>query len=236
MFGSDESASARKLVLALSLCLSIACKTKTGTGISDEAKLSPSGEPDHYSAVVVRIVEDGASTVTSTSREARLGDKRREEWTEEGKSRAIIWRPDLGKSYVLDLDAHVYTEAELTAGSSVSTGGAPNQIVTPAADLTIQEVDRYFGDDQRPERSEVRTLSSVVIDGHQCDVSEFSSTFSDGRTEIVTRSQAQDLSGLVLRVEVRSKNSSVRVITERREINTDVSSDLFELPRDFRKR
>jgi hypothetical protein len=208
--------------------------------MSDEAKLSPAGEPDQYSALLVRTVEDGTSTVSSISREARLGDKRREDWSEDGKNRAIIWRPDLGKSYVLDLDAHVYTEVELTGYPSASTAhesnGTPDPVVIPAVDLSVQEVDRYFGDDQPPEHSESRALSSVVIDGHQCDVNEFSSTFSDGRTEIVTRSQARDLSGLVLRVEVRSKNGSVRLITERREIKMDVSADLFEVPADFKKK
>src|ERR1044071_481739 len=156
MFG-DESASAREFVLTLFLCssiISVACRTHTSSGGSVEAKISAAGEPDRYSAVVVRSVEDGASTVTSTSSEARFGEKRRVEWTEDGN---------------------------------------PSPLVTPAADLSVQEVDRYFDDDQPPERSEVRTLSSVVIDGHKCDVSEFSSTFSDGRTEIVTRSKAQDL-------------------------------------------
>jgi hypothetical protein len=79
-------------------------------------------------------------------------------------------------------------------------------------------------------------LPSVVIDGHRCDVSEFSSTFSDGRIEIVTRSQARELSGLVLRIEASSRNGSVRVITERREVRTDVSPDLFVVPADFRRR
>src|SRR5689334_1468127 len=106
MIRCDESAPARKFVWALSLCLSIACRTHPGA-VGCDAKPSPAGEPDQYSALVVRTVEDGFSTVTSTSREARLGDRRREDWTEEGKTRAIIWRPDLGKSYVLDLDAHV---------------------------------------------------------------------------------------------------------------------------------
>src|ERR1044071_4008794 len=131
MFGSDESASARKFVLTLFLgasIISVACRTHTSSGGSVEAKISAAGEPDRYSAVVVRSVEDGASTVTSTSSEARFGERRRVEWTENGKNKAIIWRPDLGKSYVLDLDAHVYTEFELNDQAIASSNKAENGI------------------------------------------------------------------------------------------------------------
>src|SRR6266478_5689512 len=103
------------ILVAMPVVLTNGCRNRVLPGDSD-SNLEPAGEPEQYSATVVRIIEDGTSRETSVSREARSGEKRREEWTEEGQNRALIWRPDLGKSFLLDLDGRAYVEFEITSG------------------------------------------------------------------------------------------------------------------------
>jgi hypothetical protein len=74
------------------------------------------GEPNRYSATVIRTLDDGTKREVSTSREFRSGELRREEWTEEGRHLALIWLPDPGKAFLLDLDAKTYQEVESDSG------------------------------------------------------------------------------------------------------------------------
>ncbi|HEX8183253.1 MAG TPA: hypothetical protein VF747_00835, partial [Blastocatellia bacterium] len=76
-----------------------------------------SGEPESYSATVVRAIDDGAERELSVTRIARSGEMRREEWNERAGRRALIWRPDQGKAFLLDLDKRIYVELPLSFSS-----------------------------------------------------------------------------------------------------------------------
>lgn len=223
-------------IVTMSVISSGGCR---GRQAHDGAELN--GEPEQYSATIVRIVDDEAQRETTTSREARSGDQRREEWTESGHRRALIWRPDLGKSFVLDLDGHVYIEVEIadshTTERPSNIPNAPSSAGNAAAnsERSIQTIDRYFDDRPPPSRVETRVLPQVVIDGHPCEVFEQRAIFADGHIEITRRFRARDLSGLALRVESESEHGTARVITERRDVRIDVAPDAFIVPPDFNR-
>src|SRR6266567_1251411 len=232
------------VVIAMAMVLTNGCRNRVPPSDGD-SNFEPAGEPEQYSATVVRIVEDGTSRETSVSREARSGEKRREEWTEEGQNRALIWRPDLGKSFLLDLDGRAYMEVEITSGHlpespkgasnphDVSSGrNAPGPDV---GDSTVQAIDHDFGNAQPPARVETRVLAPAVIDGHSCAVDEQRAIFRDRHVETTRRFRARDLSGLILRIESEADQGSARVITERRDVRIDVAPDTFNVPADFKK-
>lgn len=232
------------ILVAMSVVLTNGCRNRVPPSDGD-SNVEPAGEPEQYSATVVRIVEDGTSRETSVSREARSGEKRREEWTEEGQNRALIWRPDLGKSFLLDLDGRAYVEFEITSGHlpEAPTGASNPHDVSSArnaagpdvADSTVQAIDHDFGDTQPPTRVETRVLATAVIDGHSCAVYEQRAIFRDRHVETTRMFRARDLSGLVLRVESEAAQGSPRVITERRDVRIDVAPDTFSVPADFKK-
>jgi hypothetical protein len=232
------------ILVAISVVLTTGCRNRVTPGDGD-SNVEPAGEPEQYSAMVVRIVEDGTSRETSVSREVRSGEKRREEWTEGSQSRALIWRPDLGKSFLLDLNGRAYVEFEITSGHlPESPAGAtnPHDVSStrnaPGPDVeesTVQAIDRDFGNTQPPTRVETRVLAPAVIDGHSCGVYEQRVIFHDGHVETTRRFRARDLSGLLLRVENEAEEGSVRVIIERRDVRIDVAPDMFSVPADFKK-
>lgn len=215
--------------------LSAGCRHRSRPGESErEDKLR--GEPDQYSATVVRTIEDGSERAPSIVREARSGEQRREEWTEQGHNRALIWRPDLGKCYLLDLDRLLFVE--------ISPGEA-NQSLPDQSRLrdrsgsdsasSLLEIDRAVDDAPSPDRVETRMLAGADIAGHSCTVHEERATFPDGHTEITRTFRAGDLDGLALRIEAESEPSSVRVITERKDVSLEVAPDTFTVPSNFTK-
>ena len=231
-----------RIAVALSAVLILACGQRARP---DESNAEAAGEPEQYSATVVRIVEDGARSETIISREARAGDKRREEWTENGQNRALIWRADVGKAFLLDLDRRVYVEIDIgDAPSPQSRAGSANpQGVSTThrpADLdvkddTVQAIDRYFDDSQPPTRVETQALSPTIIEGHPCVVYQQRAIFPDGHAETTRRFHARDLSGLLLRVESEAVQRGSKVTTERRDVRVDVSPDAFIVPADFKR-
>ena len=229
-------ASWASIAVAMSMLLTLGCR---GSRQPDGKGAELSGEPDQYSATVVRIVEDGTSSQTIISREARSREQRREEWTENGHNRALIWRPDIGKAYLLDLDRRTYVEIDVgSSPESKSASGNPRGVSAAkrsAADSIIQATDQYFSDKQPPTRVETRALSSVSIDGHACEVTLQTTIFSDGHTETIRSFRAIDLSGLLLRVESEGVGGRTRVITERRNVQLGVEPGTFTVPSDFKK-
>lgn len=210
-----------------------------------DSSAEASGEPEQYSATVVRIVEDGTTRETNISREARAGERRREEWTQNGQNRALIWRPDIGKAFMLDLDGRAYIEIDIAAaGTPEYRGGATNphgdsnarnHVDLDVKDNAVPAIDRYFDDRQPPASVETRALPQAVIDGHACSVYEQRSVFPDGHAETGRRFRARDLSGLLLRVESEAGPGSARVITERRDVRIEVAPDMFVVPTDFKR-
>lgn len=208
--------------------------------VDDESYVEQAGEPDQYSTTVVRTVEDGATGGTTVTREARSGEKRRQEWTEHDQNRALIWRPDLGKGFLLDLDRRVYVEIEINLSQSrdADSGASATDMDSDSSRLkvggpSVESIDRYFDDAQSPAQVETRILSPVVVDGHSCRVYEQRASFLDGHTETTRRFRADDLGGLAIRIE--SESERIKVTTERREVRIEVPPDAFEVPADFKR-
>lgn len=202
-----------------------------------EAEVKPNGEPDHYSATVVRTIDDGESREPIITREVRSGEQVREEWTERGHSRALIWRPDLSKCYLLDLDRLVFVEIT-PSGAEESLPdqlGLRDRASADSASGYVEAVDRALDDAPAPERIETRELHHARVGDYLCTVYEQRATFPDGHTEITKTFRARDLGGLALRIESESQPPSVRVITERKEISLDIPPDAFTVPSTFKK-
>src|SRR5205085_7906022 len=94
-----------KLSAFVALLLLVACLTscRHRPDSAGEAPMA-AGEPEVYSTTLTREAVDGQVREVTTSRVARRGDWRREQWEEAGGERALILRPDLGKGYLLDID------------------------------------------------------------------------------------------------------------------------------------
>ncbi|HEY6331494.1 MAG TPA: hypothetical protein VI756_19365, partial [Blastocatellia bacterium] len=211
-------------------------------------------------ATVVRTVDSGASKQIEQTRVAVSGSLLREEWTERGQHRALILRPDLGKSYVLWLDTREYTESDF--GSSVIDGAPPETVIAGKAAISSGEPKREGASQTEPEAkspgpvgasdldeccidpdeaapsvtSEVRDLPSQTIDGHECKVREEIRHFADGHTERVVSYNAVDVNGLAVRIEAESGSgpTTSRVITERRDVTLNVPASEFVVPEGFK--
>ena len=207
------------------------------SGAPAESQTELESEPEQYSATVVRTVVDGTSQQSTVTKEARAGELRREDWTEEGESRALIVRPDIGKRYVLDPDRQAYVEIDLSDGSKNPNGESqtPSHESKDSTGDPVQAVDRAIDDAQSPDRVETRALPSADVDGHICQVYEQRATFVDGHVEITKTFRAPDLDGLFLRTESSSEPPSVRIITERKDVTRDVAPSTFSVPSNFKR-
>lgn len=203
------------------------------------------GEPEEYSATVVRTVEDGATREVSVTRVARSGGMFREEWTEQGHARALILRPDLGKSFLIFPDDRTYVESEPEAGARPRAEASPpsvGQTGEGAAEQPQREapspvdpddIDRAVGASPTPARVETRALPDQTVEGYSCAVTERQAVFDDGSAEVTRSFCARELGGLALRVEVEGRG--VKIVTERRDIETRVPPDRFAVPAGFKK-
>jgi hypothetical protein len=200
--------------------------------------LIAAGEPDVYSATVMRFAAGGSASATTTSLVARRGDWRREQWTEAGGARAMILRPDLGKGYLLDLDHSLYVEFDYAASYAASApsadaakpGGADDAPLAVNAD----EVERDLSDAPLPVQVETRVLADQTVQGHACQVIEARAMFADGRVEVTRSRRARDLAGLPLLIEVESPGGA-RLTVERRDVRLDASPADFAVPAGFKK-
>lgn len=186
-----------------------------------DQKPEPSSEPYEYSAVIVRSIAGSSTRTLSETRIARLGELRREDWTESGHRFALIWRPDIERSYLLDLENSSYTEDLINHPSSTTPDDE--------ADYFEHEIDEM----PQPERVETQELPERTIDGRLCSGFETRLFYDDGRTEIQRSFRAKDL-GIAVRTEVE-QSGGLLLITERKDISTSVPKDLFEIPATFHK-
>jgi len=194
------------------------------------------GEPVNYSAMISRTYDDGTKKVVTVSRVARLGEMLREQWSENGETFVSIWRPELGKVYLLCLERRVYVESELNGdwkpeGRSAMTGlsGVPR--------LDPDAVDRAFDYEDPPEHEETDELPEETIDGRQCRVFLQRTVFANGLIETTRTFRSPELEGLAVRVESETEGgpSRIKILTERREVKTDVTNDQFEIPTGFKR-
>ena len=194
----------------------------------------PAGEPGVYAATVIRTVDAGTNSEQFVTRIIRSGEMTREEWTEQGAARALVLRPDLGKSFLLALDKQEYVETSFHAAAGPAIQPASES--ASAGDATDPEsIDRAFTDAPAPLTVQTLALADQVIDNHTCQVVEQRRTFADGHTEITLTFHARDLNGLAIREEAASTASDVKVVTERRDIHTEVSPDEFKVPAGFKR-
>ena len=223
-------------IAALSVLIGEACR-KRGQTEHTESEMKPGTEPDEYSAAMVRTVLDGEHQQMTLTKEARSGELRRVEWSEGVQNLAIILRPDLGKSYLLDLDRQQYVESSLNSDNQ--TAGSDSQMKdrtnSDAASLIDQAVDRAIDDAPSPDHVETLSLSPSDIDGHFCNVREQRATFIDGHSEITKIFRAADLGELTLRTEAYSEPASVRIITERKNVTLSVAPGAFLVPSNFKR-
>ena len=222
-----------------SALLTCACHHRQQPAVGN-IDVEESGEPEEYSATIVRIVDDGTTREPSTTREARSNEKRREEWIENRHNRALIWRPDLAKAFLLDLDERAYVELDISSQlANEVEAHTRNQngesARTDSTDSLVQTVDRAIDDAPMPNQVETKTLPAEVIDGHSCKVYEHRASFPDGHTEITKAFRASDFAGLALRIESESEPATTKVTTERRDVSLAVSPDAFVVPANFKK-
>jgi outer membrane lipoprotein-sorting protein len=202
----------------LACLLTIQCG---GRGEKTEPQPLIAVEPETYSARVAQTIERGEQREVIETRVARRGSLFRQEWIERGERRALIIRPDLGRKFLMSLDRRLYVESVI---DDQSIGGIDENYA--------KEIDRVF--DSQPARVETLVLVDQTIDGYVCQVVERRAVTGEGKTEITRLYLARDLAGLALRIEAVS-SPGIRVITERRDVRTDVSEEEFTVPADFKR-
>jgi hypothetical protein len=239
------------LLAAVSLCCHL-----PRDPINNKAQSEEGGEPEQYSGRIVRTIDrDGRSEVIE-GRFARLGQMRREEWTEHGEPRILIWRPDLGKAFLLFPTDQAYVESSIQPEATSDFSGGqevpasertanyeraparPATRATPDRPLSPAEVDQALESAAVPDNVESTRLPDQTIDSHLCKVFQRRATYSDGHSETTRTYRAGDLHGLALKTENEETtgSGSSRVTTELSEIREQVAASEFEIPAGFRKR
>jgi hypothetical protein len=231
------------------IAIAAACRAHPQSSTVD-AGAETASEPEEYSARVIRTIEEGDHREVEETRLAVAGGKMRQEWREQGEPRVLIWRPDLGKSFLLAPDQGIYVESAIypdagefqqpaaAAGiSSKPSGGSEEAALKDRYALDPESVERDVGASSVASEVQTKGLPDQTIDGHPCAVWLKHASFPDGRTEVTMTYRATDLAGLAIRIENESTSSSgtVKITTERKDIQKKVSPDEFEVPAGFKK-
>jgi hypothetical protein len=241
-----------KCALLFTSLLFTACLACRKPSTQEDANHILSGEPENYSATLVRLIDNGQQREEITSRVACSGEMRREEWTEAGARRALIFRPDLGKSFLLDLDNRVYVETDINPGNtttetkkppSKSSDNEPGSLESDAPVTANSNLQTVGGDlfvtgfEEEPTSVETQALPDEQQDGRACKVTQQKATFADGRVEVTKTFRAQSLNGLMVKTEMETVAPSQRtkLTIERRDIKLDISADEFAVPAGFKK-
>ena len=232
--------------LAVGAAVACACATHTEPAHSHPVE-EPSGEPEQYSATVVRTIEDGLHVEVSITRTARLGQMSRDEWDQAGETRVAIWRPDLSRVYQLSIERRIYVESESgpppqseSARAPSATSSGPRAAEHPVENnsgIDPVSVDRSMDTSGVPESEEIERLPDQEVDGRICVVFRRRATFSGGTVETTRSFHSREFNWLALRIESETERAGakIRVVTERRDIKTDVSPDQFEVPNGYQR-
>ncbi|MFY9608791.1 MAG: hypothetical protein WAU45_09285 [Blastocatellia bacterium] len=241
-------------VAAAFVCIAIACNRQPAAVDDPDAELS--GEPEQFSATIVHAVDDGVEREINVTRIFKSGNLRREEWIEQGESLALIWRPDLGKTHLLDIEGRCYVESDITPNTTSDKALKVGSESTVSQDQSLkgepanrssarvgrdaiagEAVDRAFDRAPSPVHVENRRLADQTIDGHPCAVAERREIFAGNHTSVTTTFRARDLNGLAIRIEMGlgEGTEGAKLITKWRDIRRVVSSDVFAVPPDFRR-
>jgi hypothetical protein len=234
------------IFLASTIIFAVSCRQSAKPSTAEPVITTP-GEPETYTATIVRSIENGESNERTETRVARSGDMRREEWTEKGERLALITRFDSGKSFFLNLNKQIYTEIDLAlnAPEQSKTGNAVNAANATNTEKTESEAGRQaaamdFVEDnfaEEPVKIETRALADEYISNQLCKVIERRAGFADGRTEVTKSFYAEKLSGLAVKTERESFSSThrIKVIMEWHDIKLTASADDFVVPAKFKK-
>lgn len=238
-------------VATVCVCIAISCRRPAAV---DDPGTELSGEPEQFSATIVHAVDDGVERELSVTRIFKSGNLRREEWIEQGESRALIWRLDLGKTYLLDIEGRCYVESgiapDITSDNALNESTV-SQNRSPEGELMYQSsasgsrdeiagelVDRALDHPPSPVHVENRRLSDRTIDGHPCAVFERREVFAGNHSSVTTIFRARDLNGLAIRIETTGPGEAsegAKLITKWLDFRGDVPPDVFTVPADFRR-
>jgi hypothetical protein len=234
------------ILIASTIIFTVSCR-QSAKPPTTEATIASLGEPETYTATIVRSIEDGKQSELTETRVARSGDMRREEWTEKGERWALIIRFDSGKSFFLNLNKQIYTETDLALKASEKSkpGNAADRSNAVDAEKVESEssrqaaamdfVENTFAEE--PVSLENRALVDEYIANQLCKVTERRASFADGRTEVTKMFCAENLFGLAMKTEKETVSPTyrVKVITEWRDIKLVASADDFVVPANFKK-
>ncbi len=192
-------------VVAVCVCIAIACHRQSVAVDDPGSELS--GEPEQFSATIVCAVDEGVERELSVTRIFKSGNLRREEWIEQGESRALIWRPDLGKTHLLDIDRRCYVERDIMPDSTpngalkVGSESTASQNRLPEVEpadrssanvsrhaISGEALDRAFDHAPSPVRVENRRFADQTIDAHPCAVFERREIFAGNHIEVTRTS------------------------------------------------
>jgi hypothetical protein len=207
-----------RLAAALALLAFVAaCSPKPAPAPPPDPATVAGREPESYSATVVRTFERGDERTVAETRFARDGGRVREEWIEARGRLAALVRPDLDRTFLVDLDRNVYVE----------TAMAPPE---PDASAVEGEAFDELFHGSVPEATVERVRGGVEdVNGYACVVVRSRIEAPSGGTSEATVWEAGDLGGLALRSEVRGPQGD-RVVTELRDLRVPADPALFELP------
>jgi hypothetical protein len=186
---------------------------------SYDASAPSGGEPDSYSAVVVRTFEQSGGQTETRARVARRGDWSRQDWDEGGRHLEALVRPDLGHTFLVDVDRNVCVETALGPPAPDAESG----------DLTGEGIEVLMAGGGTGAAVTCERAGTETIDGHPCAVYRSHIEAPGGGSTESTVWEATDLGGLALRSELRGSDGS-RVVTELRDVQVPADEALFEPP------
>jgi hypothetical protein len=195
-----------------------------GRGLSPSTIASPAGgEPDSWSATVVRtFVVNGLST-TSTTEFARSGDRTRLEWIEGERRMALVTRPDLSVSWLVDVSDNSYVEIPLGPDGAPAPSNDSDPLSVQQIEAAIAAGSPADGFVARRER-----IGEETVEGYACTVYRSRIEAIDGTATEATVWEAPDFAGLAIRSEIRSASGNT-VRTDLQRLMRDPPPVTFEL-------
>jgi hypothetical protein len=191
-------------------------------------------EPGAYSAKIVQTMEFGGARQVSETRTSRLGEMTRDEWTERGELRVLIWRPDLPSYIQIDPQKRVYVEHN---GDSLAAHNEVTEQSGNGRTAIDPQIEGSFDMASEASSSKTVSLPDERVDDFTCEVTERLLSFADGRTQVVRSYRARELGGLTVRTETvfGGGEAATRLTVELKDIQTRISRDQFEIPPGFQK-
>ena len=136
---------------------------------------------------------------------------------------ALIVRPDLSVSWLVDLVSNSYVETAIDANGAAIPSGEPEPLTAQQVEAAVAAGSPVDGFAVRRER-----IGEETVDGHPCLVYRSRIEALDGTASEATVWEASDFAGLAIRSEVRGATGSL-VRTELQQLQRDPDARAFEL-------